>query len=426
MADTTRLQLPYLDAAQAQKHATHNEALRRLDALVQLAVIERRASPPAAPAEGARYLVDVGASGAFAGHDGEIAAFDDGAFVFLTPRAGWILFIEAEQRVFVRVAGVWAPIETLFASLSTFAAIGVGTAASPANPFLAQLNDALFDARPVGAGGSGDLRVKFNKASAAATGSLIFQQAFSARAEFGLVGDDDVRLKVSPDGAAWSDVFEVDRVSGAATFARSPRRARQVAIFTANGTYAVPVWARALTIVAIGGGGGGGSGGAGDATAARFGGGGGGAGARVEMAFDVAELGASLTVTVGAGGAGGAAVAGAANGLAGADGGASQVADGATTLLLASGGNRGSGGTTSGAGGAAQIYSWPKIEGAGGASSATATAAAGAASAMLAGGGGGGGGLDAASVARAGGAGGIGAFAHSPSRRSAGGAGGGA
>ena len=35
MSDTTtRLLLPYILAAQAQKHVTHNEALRRLDGLV--------------------------------------------------------------------------------------------------------------------------------------------------------------------------------------------------------------------------------------------------------------------------------------------------------------------------------------------------------------------------------------------------------
>lgn len=33
---TPRLALPYLMPAQAQKHVTHNEALRMLDALVQL------------------------------------------------------------------------------------------------------------------------------------------------------------------------------------------------------------------------------------------------------------------------------------------------------------------------------------------------------------------------------------------------------
>lgn len=34
MTDTTNLALPYLEAAQAQKHVTHNEALTTLDAIV--------------------------------------------------------------------------------------------------------------------------------------------------------------------------------------------------------------------------------------------------------------------------------------------------------------------------------------------------------------------------------------------------------
>ena len=51
MSDTTtHLGLPYLLAAQAQKHVTHNEALRLLDAMVQLSVLDRtRTAPPASP-----------------------------------------------------------------------------------------------------------------------------------------------------------------------------------------------------------------------------------------------------------------------------------------------------------------------------------------------------------------------------------------
>lgn len=50
MSDTTtHLGLPYLLAAQAQKHVTHNEALRLLDAMVLLSVLDRtRTAPPQA------------------------------------------------------------------------------------------------------------------------------------------------------------------------------------------------------------------------------------------------------------------------------------------------------------------------------------------------------------------------------------------
>ena len=41
MNDTPNLALPYILASQAQKHVTHNEAIRTLDCLVQLAVESR-------------------------------------------------------------------------------------------------------------------------------------------------------------------------------------------------------------------------------------------------------------------------------------------------------------------------------------------------------------------------------------------------
>ena len=40
------LSLPYILPAQAQKHVTHNEALRMLDLLVQLVVTSRQVTTP--------------------------------------------------------------------------------------------------------------------------------------------------------------------------------------------------------------------------------------------------------------------------------------------------------------------------------------------------------------------------------------------
>ena len=48
---STILSLPHILPSQAQKHVTHNEALRLLDVMVQLAVTQRTlAAPPASPA----------------------------------------------------------------------------------------------------------------------------------------------------------------------------------------------------------------------------------------------------------------------------------------------------------------------------------------------------------------------------------------
>ena len=99
--NTTHLLLPYILASQAQKHVTHNEALRLLDAMVQLSVLDRtRATPPAFPADGDRHLVASGATGLWAGWDLNVAFWVDGVWMRLVPRLGWLAWI-ADEAAFV-------------------------------------------------------------------------------------------------------------------------------------------------------------------------------------------------------------------------------------------------------------------------------------------------------------------------------------
>lgn len=112
MADTPLLILPYMAAGQAQKHVTYNEALRLLDGLVQLAVIDRDlTAPPGAPSDGDRYLVASGATGAWSGWDGNVAAWMDGAWMKLVPRVGWRCWVEDEAKLVVRTATGWIALE---------------------------------------------------------------------------------------------------------------------------------------------------------------------------------------------------------------------------------------------------------------------------------------------------------------------------
>ena len=60
-------------------------------------------------------------------------------------------------------------------------------------------------------------QLKINKASAGDTASLLYQDAFSGRAELGLAGDDDFHFKVSADGASWKEAILIDRSTGAVT-----------------------------------------------------------------------------------------------------------------------------------------------------------------------------------------------------------------
>ncbi len=90
MNETPNLVLPYILEAQAQKHVTHNEAIRALDALVQLVITSQSLTePPTAPLEGERYIIAANATGVWAGKDAQITAWQDGAWAYYIPKAGW-------------------------------------------------------------------------------------------------------------------------------------------------------------------------------------------------------------------------------------------------------------------------------------------------------------------------------------------------
>jgi len=128
MDHTPNLALPYLAAAQAQKHVTHNEALLRLDAVVQIGVTSKALTmPPASPLEAERYIPAPGATGAWAGKDGQIAAFQDGAWMFHPPRAGWLAWVADEQRLHVHDGSNWAPLTGSASSILNTAAHGAQT-----------------------------------------------------------------------------------------------------------------------------------------------------------------------------------------------------------------------------------------------------------------------------------------------------------
>ena len=79
----------FLSPGQAQKEWLHNEALQRIDMLLCPAVESATlAAPPSSPAVGSCYLVASGATGAWAGQDGSLAAFTDGGWRFVAPVEG--------------------------------------------------------------------------------------------------------------------------------------------------------------------------------------------------------------------------------------------------------------------------------------------------------------------------------------------------
>ena len=111
MSNTPRNALPQIDAAQAQKHVTHNEALVILDALLNGAVLDRDlAAAPGSPAQGDAYIVAASPTGLWAGQAGKLAYFIDTAWRFYGPVRGQLIYVNDEAVELVWNGSAWASI----------------------------------------------------------------------------------------------------------------------------------------------------------------------------------------------------------------------------------------------------------------------------------------------------------------------------
>ena len=105
---TDRLAFALIAPGQAQKEMTHNEALARLDIMVQPVVqAVAPALVPASPAFGQCWIVGVGASGAWAGRDGAIAAWTAGGWRFVTPFEGMTAWSITDSMQVARRGADW-------------------------------------------------------------------------------------------------------------------------------------------------------------------------------------------------------------------------------------------------------------------------------------------------------------------------------
>ncbi|MGB7336810.1 MAG: DUF2793 domain-containing protein [Salaquimonas sp.] len=217
METSPHLNLPYLIPSQAQKHVTHNEAIRMLDGLVQLSVVRADlSSPPQSPSEGDCYLVASEAADVWLGLEGKIAQYADAAWIFHTPRDGWLVWDQLTEQALLRKNDNWQSFADIVAGsisqLQQVALLGVGSTADENNKLAVSSPGSLFNHS------GNDHRITVNKATIGDTASLVFQENWSGRAEFGLAGDNDFSVKVSPDGSNWQTALQTNSISGAVDF----------------------------------------------------------------------------------------------------------------------------------------------------------------------------------------------------------------
>jgi hypothetical protein len=204
---SARLTLPYLQAAQAQKHVTLNEALERLDMLVQLSVMGFGAiTPPSAVEEGQIWALAPAPAGDWQGEGGKLAMRSGGGWLFVTPRQGWLATMGTELRLFD--GSSWVTPDA--SDLQNLQGVGIAASYDTNNPLAVGGPGSLFTHSGAGH------QLKINKSSSADTASLLFQTGFSGRAEIGTAGNDALSIKVSGDGVLWREGLVVDSTSGMA------------------------------------------------------------------------------------------------------------------------------------------------------------------------------------------------------------------
>lgn len=257
MEKTTNLKLPLLVPNQSQKEITHNEALVILDNLVNNGVKDKDlTTPPENPSQNDLYIVGVGASGEWEGKDNQLAFYDNG-WRFCQARQGTKYWVNDENCIYVFNSTSWTKFSggsggtvgggeggesgdntsgatalsqlddvslnsisqddilkfsngvfTNSKELNNLTGLGINCECDTDNKLATKSNYVLFD------NNGGDSKIKANKASTTQTASHLFQDNYSGRAEFGLIGNDDFSLKVSSDGSAWKEAFVVDKSTG--------------------------------------------------------------------------------------------------------------------------------------------------------------------------------------------------------------------
>lgn len=197
-----RIALPYLQASQAQKHVTHNEALQLLDAVTQLCLRGfAETTPPEVPVAGDTFGLGAAPVGAWAGQADQLAYWQGTGWLFFPPAEGWRAWGIAEQELRIWRNGAW---QSLFDGLTQ---LSIGAGMDDTNTLSVAGASTLLS--HAGAGH----QLKINKDSSAETGSLLFQSNWTGHAEMGLAGSDAFAVKISADGQSWDTVLQADPVA---------------------------------------------------------------------------------------------------------------------------------------------------------------------------------------------------------------------
>jgi hypothetical protein len=192
-----------------------NAALMRLESLVQARVISRAtAAEPSAPDDGDAYILPASPTGASweSLSAGDLARAESGTWEVVDVPEGALVLIGDEGRFVLKIDGVWVAFETAIKTLSDLTGLGIGATPDSYNVMIVRGAAALLTA-----GDDGDFSLSLNKAASGHSAQILMQDAYVTRAVIGLLGDDRLSFKVSPDGSSYVTALSVASDGSVAT-----------------------------------------------------------------------------------------------------------------------------------------------------------------------------------------------------------------
>lgn len=209
MTKTNNLNISLVEQSQAQKEVTINEAITALEALQNRGIEDKDlSSPPVSPSDGDVYIIATSATGDWLGHENDIAYYSS-SWKFVSPNEGLLMWMKDENSLYYFDGSGW---QAFSSGSDEMDKLGINATADTTNKLSVESEAVLFSHD------GDDIRAKLNKNSTSDTASFLFQNNFSGRAEFGLIGDDNFTLKVSGDGTTFTESFVVDNSSGEVEF----------------------------------------------------------------------------------------------------------------------------------------------------------------------------------------------------------------
>lgn len=220
MAITTHLGMTLVEQSQAQKEVTVNTALKRLDAVLNTAAIDKDlATPPGSPSEGDIYIVAASATGDWAGKEGQLAYYDQ-LWRFIDPNEGMQLWVADEDVNYVFDGTGWTSLGGATGEANTASNVG----ASGEGVFKAKSGvDLQFRKLVAGSnvtisGGTDDITIsgaagggsgEANTASNIGTGGVgLFKQKTGVNLEFKKLNAGSSKITITDDTG--NDEVDVD------------------------------------------------------------------------------------------------------------------------------------------------------------------------------------------------------------------------